>query len=98
MNRLLIIVPSCPKYFADVQSVRLVSSWALAKLPTSSSRTPQVAADGEDDRAKEPLSFWLKLALNLNLLVLSIPGFMLIVGFDWLDVRRARFRCQSSIS
>ena len=69
-------------------SVRLVSSWALAKLPTSSSHSPQVAADGEDDPAKEPLSFWLKLALNLNLLVLSIPGFMLIVGFDWLDVRR----------
>ncbi|MGB7474617.1 MAG: mechanosensitive ion channel domain-containing protein [Polyangiales bacterium] len=70
-------------------SVRLVASWALAKLPASIADSTQVTADGELDAQGEPLSFWLKLALDLTLVLLSIPGFMLIVGFDWLDVRRA---------
>jgi potassium efflux system protein len=70
-----------------VWSVRVLSLWGLSRLPLAKPPGGDAAAE-DDDTNKEPLGFWLKLALDLNLLALSLPGFLLIVGFDWLDIRR----------
>ena len=69
-----------------IWSVRVLALWGLGRLPTAKSSGTDASQDDEDS-GKEPLGFWLQLALDLNLLALSIPGFLLIVGFGWLDVR-----------
>ena len=70
-----------------VWCVRVVARWGLSRLPIGKPTTDAAPRDDEGSE-KEPLGFWLELALDLNLLALSVPAFLLIVGFDWLDVRR----------
>ena len=66
---------------------RVVARWGLHRLPIG--KPPADGAPQDDDRSeKESLGFWLELGVDLNLLALSVPAFLLIVGFDWLDVRR----------
>jgi len=70
-----------------VWSVRVLAAWGLSRLPAAKPPGAHAARDDEDS-TKEPLGFWLNLALDLVLLALSVPAFLLIVGFDWLDLRR----------
>jgi small-conductance mechanosensitive channel len=70
-----------------VWSVRVLAVWGLNRLPLVKSSGTGPPGD-DDGSAEEPVSFWLGLALDLNLLALCVPAFLLIVGFDWLDVRR----------
>jgi len=70
-----------------VWSVRVLAAWGLSRLPTA--KPPGAhAARGDEDSAKEHIGFWLNTGLDLALLALSVPAFLLIVGFDWLDLRR----------
>jgi small-conductance mechanosensitive channel len=70
-----------------VWSVHVLAVWGLSLLPAA--KPAGADAPGVDeDSAKEHLGFWLNLALGLTLLALSVPAFLVIVGFDWLDVRR----------
>jgi potassium efflux system protein len=70
-----------------VWSVRVLAVWVLSRLPAANPAGADAPRDNEDS-AKQDLGFWLWLALNLNLLALSVPVFLLIVGFDWLDLHR----------
>ncbi len=70
-----------------VWSVRVLAVWGLSRLPAAKPVGGDVPG-GDADSAQEQLGFWLNLALDLALLALSVPAFLLIVGFDWLDVRR----------
>ncbi len=70
-----------------VWSVRVLAVWGLSRLPVAKPAGADAPRDNEDS-AKKDLGFWLRLALDLNLLALSVPAFLLIVGFDWLDVSR----------
>lgn len=72
--------------------VHALSVWALSKLPTTPRPAQSEESDddqtGEVDDAETNLGFWLRLGLELNLLLVAVPGFLLVVGFDWLEVRR----------
>ncbi len=66
--------------------VALWGVWELSQLLFAKASRAEAPRD-EEESEKETLGFGLKLALDLNLLALSIPVFLLIVGFDWLDLR-----------
>ncbi|RLE23746.1 MAG: hypothetical protein DRJ50_05705 [Actinobacteria bacterium] len=67
--------------------VRILAGWGLSRLPALQSPAAETHKEpNEPDR--ESLSVWLRLALDLTLLSLSVPAFLLVVGFDWLDLRR----------
>jgi small-conductance mechanosensitive channel len=70
-----------------VWSVRVLAHWALSRLPAAEPAGAD-AHQSDEDRGKEHLGFWLNLALGLTSLALSAPVFLLIVGFDWLDMSR----------
>ncbi len=70
-------------------SVRVVALWGLlglSRLLVAKASTADAPRD-EEGSESEKLGFGLRLALDLNLLALNIPVFLLIVGFDWLDLR-----------
>jgi small-conductance mechanosensitive channel len=67
--------------------VHVFAIWGLGRLPVAKPAGAD-APRGDEDSAKEHLGFWLNLAVGLTLLALSVPAFLLIVGFDWLDVSR----------
>jgi potassium efflux system protein len=70
-----------------VSSVYLLAAWGLSRLSAAKPAGAD-APRSDGDSEKEYLGFWLHLALGLTLLALSVPAVLLIVGFDWLDVRR----------
>ena len=65
-------------------SVRVVALWALSALPFVAATS---ADPTEQDQEKRRLGLWLRLAVDVALLALGIPLFLLIVGYDWLDVQ-----------
>jgi len=67
--------------------LRVLGRWGLSQLPALQATAGGAPRDADADEG-EALGFWLWLALDLALLALAVPGFLLVVGFDWLDVRR----------
>ncbi|MFZ1866633.1 MAG: DUF3772 domain-containing protein [Polyangiales bacterium] len=72
--------------------VHTLAVWGLSKLPTTSSTTEDKESEDDqpedEEEPKATLGFWLRLGLELNLLLVAVPAFLLVFGFDWLEVRR----------
>ena len=65
-------------------SVRVLTLWALSALPFVAA-TP--AGTTERDQEKRRLGLWLRVAVDVALLALGIPAFLLTVGYGWLDLQ-----------
>ena len=67
-----------------IYSARVLTLWALSALPFVAA-TP--ADTTERDQEKRRLGLWLRVAVDVALLALAIPAFVLTVGYGWLDLQ-----------
>ena len=67
-------------------SVRTIARWGLSSLEVKRHQSaPTTSPQGYTD--DEP-GFWRGLTLDLTWFALCIPAFLLVVGFDWIDISR----------
>ncbi len=67
-------------------STRTIARWGLSLLKVKGRQSaPTTSPQGDAD--DEP-GFWQGLTLDLTWFALCIPAFLLIVGFDWIDISR----------
>jgi small-conductance mechanosensitive channel len=66
--------------------IRGLARWGLRQLPGVKETHQSPASDGEAN--PRPTPFWLGLVVDLNLITLSVPVALLIVGFDRLEIDR----------
>lgn len=64
-------------------SIKVIAYWALSQLPTSKQDEGLDASTSD-----KTISFWLWVAINLNMTVFGIPALFLVLGFDWLDIEQ----------
>lgn len=63
--------------------LRVLAQWGVARIPGALAPARDTAGAANEEPT---LAFLLRLVLNLTLILLGVPVFLLVVGFDWLDV------------
>lgn len=77
-------------------TVRVLTFWLIEKLTNTKSDDNEISYKNlvtntqvfEDDDADKKIliHFWVKMGIDFSLILLAIPSFLFLIGFDWMEV------------